>query len=284
MTQPIPYTETYVEIPESAQFNPFKCNHVQCQRLKSCQYVATCNHTQCQRFGSCQFVTSCGHSQCRGFPTCQLISTPPCGHIECAGYPVCRYLPSCGHVECIGMEVCKLISKSPCGHAQCQTVGSCQLKPKCGHPQCQSFKSCQLVATTVSTPTGSVTSVTSMTSVKKLCTHAKCGQTCSMPCGHQQCYGTTCKFAKGGANAWAWVGGLILWLIIFTVMFWLIYYSLAPSFFIKKDTNQVDTAKVLLASVISALILIIIAWAIVAVVRASGSYNTKKVTVVNVGQ
>lgn len=65
---------------------------------------------------------------------------------------------------------------------------------------------------------------------------------------------------------WGWLGALILWFIIFTVLFWLIYYSLKPSFVLQTDSNQVDTAKVLLAAVISALILVIIIWIIKAAV------------------
>jgi hypothetical protein len=65
---------------------------------------------------------------------------------------------------------------------------------------------------------------------------------------------------------WGWLGALILWFIIFTVLFWLIYYSLKPSFVLQNDSNQVDTAKVLLASVISALILVIIIWLIKAAI------------------
>ena len=61
---------------------------------------------------------------------------------------------------------------------------------------------------------------------------------------------------------WGWLGALILWFIIITVLFWLIYYSLKPSFVLQTDSNQVDTAKVLLAAVISALILVIIIWLI----------------------
>jgi len=59
-------------------------------------------------------------------------------------------------------------------------------------------------------------------------------------------------------HIWSWLGFLILWFIVFTVILWLIYYSLKPPFVIQKDGTQVDTAKVLLAALISALILIII--------------------------
>lgn len=66
---------------------------------------------------------------------------------------------------------------------------------------------------------------------------------------------------------WGWLGALILWFIIFTVLFWLIFYSLKPAFVLQADSNQVDTAKVLLAAVIAALILVIIIWLIKAAVN-----------------
>lgn len=70
----------------------------------------------------------------------------------------------------------------------------------------------------------------------------------------------------GMGYGWGWLGALILWFIIFTVLFWLIFYSLKPSFVLQSDSNQVDTAKVLLAAVIAALILVIIIWLIKAAV------------------
>ena len=68
---------------------------------------------------------------------------------------------------------------------------------------------------------------------------------------------------------WAWLGTLVLWFIVFTVLFWLIYFSLKPSFVLQDDSNQVDTAKVLLAAVASSLILILIIWIIKAVIEMS---------------
>lgn len=68
--------------------------------------------------------------------------------------------------------------------------------------------------------------------------------------------------AKGGIAGWAWLGMAILWFVIFTVLFWLIYYSLKPAFVLQNDSSQVDTGKVLLAAVISSLILIVIVWLI----------------------
>lgn len=82
----------------------------------------------------------------------------------------------------------------------------------------------------------------------------ECKKPCDDPCARKEGWG------------WGWLGALILWFIIFTVLFWLIYYSLKPTFVLQTDSNQVDTAKVLLAAVISALILVIIIWLIKAAV------------------
>jgi hypothetical protein len=82
---------------------------------------------------------------------------------------------------------------------------------------------------------------------------------CKKPCD-------PCAKGTEMGYGWGWLGALILWFIIFTVLFWLIYYSLKPSFVLQTDSNQVDTGKVLLAAVISALILVIIIWLIKAAV------------------
>lgn len=78
----------------------------------------------------------------------------------------------------------------------------------------------------------------------------------------QKCDKDPCRSGYDLGYGWGWFGALVLWFIIFTVLFWLIYYSLKPSFVLQSDSNQVDTAKVLLAAVISALILVIIIWLI----------------------
>jgi hypothetical protein len=69
----------------------------------------------------------------------------------------------------------------------------------------------------------------------------------------------TCASNQTGYK-WKWLGVLILWFILFTVLFWLIFYSLKPGFVMTNGT--VDTAKVFLAAVVAALILIIIVWLI----------------------
>lgn len=57
-----------------------------------------------------------------------------------------------------------------------------------------------------------------------------------------------------------WVGILFLWLIIFLMLFWIILYSLNPSFVQNVDSGAVDTAKVLLWAFIMAIVLVIILW------------------------
>lgn len=67
---------------------------------------------------------------------------------------------------------------------------------------------------------------------------------------------------KSVNSSWEWFGLFVLWFIALTVLFWLIYYSLKPPFVLQSDGNQIDTAKVLLAAVISAFVLIVIIWLI----------------------
>ena len=71
---------------------------------------------------------------------------------------------------------------------------------------------------------------------------------------------TSCSGGKAQCTKmkYRWLGALLLWFVIFVVLFWLVYYSLKPWFVLQHDTKHVDTGKVLLASVISAFILIII--------------------------
>ena len=55
-----------------------------------------------------------------------------------------------------------------------------------------------------------------------------------------------------------WLGMLLLWFIIFTVLFWLIFYSLNPAFVQNENSGDVNTGKVLLASIVSSIILVIV--------------------------
>lgn len=75
---------------------------------------------------------------------------------------------------------------------------------------------------------------------------------CTDPCAHSDIV----------SSSWEWFGLFVLWFIALTVLFWLIFYSLKPPFVLQDEGNQVDTAKVLLAAVISSFILIVIIWLI----------------------
>lgn len=65
-----------------------------------------------------------------------------------------------------------------------------------------------------------------------------------------------------GGFAWSGVAWFVLWFIIFIVLFWLIYYSLAPTWVRVGGVAgaPVDTGRVLLLAVLSALVLIVIVW------------------------
>lgn len=62
------------------------------------------------------------------------------------------------------------------------------------------------------------------------------------------------------------IGWAVLWFIIIAVIVWLIIFSLKPSWALNED-GDVDTGKVLLASIVIALIIIIIIWIIYAACR-----------------
>jgi hypothetical protein len=58
-----------------------------------------------------------------------------------------------------------------------------------------------------------------------------------------------------------WLGMLLLWFIIFTVLFWLIFYSLQPDFVLNSD-GSVNTVKTLLAAIVAAIVLVLVIWLI----------------------
>jgi hypothetical protein len=58
-----------------------------------------------------------------------------------------------------------------------------------------------------------------------------------------------------------WLGMLLLWFIIFTVLFWLIFYSLQPDFVLNSD-GSINTGKTLLAAIIAAILLVLVIWLI----------------------
>lgn len=85
-----------------------------------------------------------------------------------------------------------------------------------------------------------------------VCPEVKCADPCD-PCA------TTSYFDMG------WLGMLLLWFIIFTVLFWLIYYSLNPNF-VQNEDGSVNTSKTLLFSILSSVVLVIVIWIIYACV------------------
>lgn len=62
------------------------------------------------------------------------------------------------------------------------------------------------------------------------------------------------------------LGWAVLWFIIIAVIVWLIIFSLKPAWALNED-GDVDTGKVLLASIVIALIIVIIIWLIYAFCR-----------------
>lgn len=73
---------------------------------------------------------------------------------------------------------------------------------------------------------------------------------------------------------WTWFGTMLLWFIVFIVLFWLVFYSVKPSFVLQDNSNQVDITKVLISSIIAALILIVVVWLIKFTIE---HYKVKKV-------
>jgi len=77
----------------------------------------------------------------------------------------------------------------------------------------------------------------------------------------QDCWGPREIESHNYDRTWGWLGAVILWWIIFTVLFWLVYFSLKPNF-VLDASNQVDTSKVLLAAVVTSIVLVVIVWII----------------------
>jgi len=67
------------------------------------------------------------------------------------------------------------------------------------------------------------------------------------------------------------IGWAVLWFIIIAVIVWLIIFSLKPAWALDEEGN-VDTGKVLLASIVISLIIVIIVWIIWAACRGGWGY------------
>lgn len=74
---------------------------------------------------------------------------------------------------------------------------------------------------------------------------------CDDPCDHP------CDTHHG--HGYSSLGWAVLWFIIIAIIVWLIVYSLKPAWALNED-GDVDTGKVLLASIVIALIIVIIVW------------------------
>lgn len=98
--------------------------------------------------------------------------------------------------------------------------------------------------------------------VKPACPEKQCEPVCHEKQCETSCPENPCKTSCSNDSGWEWLGSFILWFIVLIVLFWLIFYSLKPPFVLQSDSNQVDTAKVLLAAVIVAFILVVLIWLI----------------------
>lgn len=148
-------------------------------------------------------------------------------------------------------------SLSPYAYQQ-SSAGCITPQPSCVTP----------VVTPVITPAPTTTTITNCTQPAPpppVCTTTTCQTVPVTTCT------TTVPTAGCGTGLYGggyrWAGMLLLWFIVFVVLFWLIFYSLKPGFISRKDNDEIDTGKVLLAAILAALILIIIIWLIVCVCR-----------------
>lgn len=71
------------------------------------------------------------------------------------------------------------------------------------------------------------------------------------------------------SNGWGWLAMLLLWFIVVTIFAWLIFYSLRPSYVKNPDTGELDTSRLLLASVIVGVIFIVVAWLLLCLCNGS---------------
>ncbi len=61
-------------------------------------------------------------------------------------------------------------------------------------------------------------------------------------------------------SKWTWFGWMLLWFIAFLLLFWLLEYSLKPSW-VLDENGEADTARILLSSFIFAALLILLIYA-----------------------
>ncbi len=99
--------------------------------------------------------------------------------------------------------------------------------------------------------------------------HITCNQNecITTPCDDDRCEKpvlSSCDKDKCKSIGYGWgrIATIVLWFIIITILFWLIFYSLKPTFVLENGSNQVDTSKVLLAAIIATIIVMVLIWVI----------------------
>lgn len=76
-----------------------------------------------------------------------------------------------------------------------------------------------------------------------------------------ECEPEPCENPCESGYSLGWFAMLLLWFLILTVLFWLIFYSLQPGWTLNSD-GTVNTGKVLLAAIVTAIIVVIVIWLI----------------------
>jgi hypothetical protein len=59
---------------------------------------------------------------------------------------------------------------------------------------------------------------------------------------------------------WGWFGQLLFWTGVFFIILWFVFYSLKPIWLLRKDSNEIDMGKVVLAALIASVVLVFIIW------------------------
>jgi len=70
-------------------------------------------------------------------------------------------------------------------------------------------------------------------------------------------------------SRWSWLGIMILILVVSIVFWWLIFFSVAPSWVKNTTTNTIDTNKVLLAAVIAGFITLLVFGIVYLIIKSS---------------
>lgn len=99
-----------------------------------------------------------------------------------------------------------------------------------------------------------------------------CPVPCPVPCqGEGEGVEDVCPCPKIKVcdSRWSWLGILILILVVSIVFWWLVLYSVAPSWVRNPNTNTIDTNKVLLAAVVAGFITLLFIGIVYLIIRNS---------------